>query len=114
MKKRKSGNSLERFKKVCERNGIILNGRSSDQLIIVDENGVKHTVGKDFNLFDHLSFPAFYKNLCFPKSVVLKEETDFKFKKEEIDYNQNGKGKISINYNPLTCNIIHKFENSVA
>ena len=120
MRKRKLGNSLERFKKVCEKNGIILDGHPTNELTIIDENGIEHIVGKDFNLFDNFNlldnfnFTSFYKNVSLSKSVVLKKEADFKFQKEEINYNKSEKVKININYSSSTDNKIHKFGNCVA
>lgn len=52
MKKRKSGNSFERFKKLCKKNGVVLSGLPSDKLIIVDENNMEYIVDEHFNLFN--------------------------------------------------------------
>ena len=51
MKKRKSGNSFKSLKEICQKNGIQFSNQPSNNLIIIDENGIEHIVDKHFNLF---------------------------------------------------------------
>ncbi|MCI8777526.1 MAG: hypothetical protein HFK00_09110 [Oscillospiraceae bacterium] len=51
MKKRKSGNSFERLKEICQKHGVQFSNQPSNSLIIIDENGIEHIVYKHFNLF---------------------------------------------------------------
>ena len=51
MKKRKSGNSFERLKEICQKHGVQFSNQPSNSFIIIDENGIEHIVDKHFNLF---------------------------------------------------------------
>lgn len=90
MKKKKDGNSFERFKKACEKNGIKLNNKPTDKLIIIDENGVEHTVDESFNLFNNYASSLFYKNISYSKVIIPMDKNDnCLLSKENIDYKNN-------------------------
>ena len=46
--------SYETFKKVCERNGIELDGIPCNKLIVVGDDGTEYIVDENFNLFDRI------------------------------------------------------------
>lgn len=52
MKARKCGNRLERLKNLCEDHGVLLDPKHLSNELVIDYNGKKYTVDKNFNIFD--------------------------------------------------------------
>ncbi len=109
MKKRKSGNSFKSLKEICQEHGVQFSNQPSNNLIIIDENGIEHIVGGNFNLFNDNDM--LYQNLKFSQVTVFVEKYDNCILYKDINY--NNQSKIDINYSNLKGNTF-KFGNYVA
>lgn len=74
MKARKDGDRLERLKNLCKANGVSLDPKHPSNELVIDCNGKKYTVDKNFNMFDTDYLFSFYNNISISKSITIKSE----------------------------------------